>query len=76
MLFDGGGGAKLPRRYAGAQRIDHVLNAQGSVRGTLKICDSPRIWLQPLETLAGYRIDDCAMAVLQVVSSKHLEASG
>jgi len=55
--------------------MDNVKNAQGSARCALKIRDSPRIWFQPFKTLAGHRIDDCAVAVLQVVRSQHLSIS-
>ncbi|MBB1597435.1 hypothetical protein A9973_25565 [Achromobacter sp. UMC46] len=75
LLFGGGGGTKFPGGYAGSERIDHIQNAQGSVRCTLKIRDSPRIWFQPFKTLASHRIDDCAMVFPLVVRSQHSSIS-
>jgi hypothetical protein len=75
LLVGGGGGTKFPCGYAGSERIDHIQNAQGSVRCPLKIRDSPRIWFQPFKTLAGHRIDDCAMVFLLVVRSQHSSIS-
>jgi len=59
-------GTKIPCGNAGAEGIDHIQNAQRSVRCALEIRDCPRIGFQPFKALARDRIDDCAVAVFQV----------